>query len=84
MLPGCHPGLGRRHIEFQDWTGLDSQQSTFLDPYHLQADIAVVHAPTMPSLILVVFAIQLALHLISTFGGQGINDLVSVTTTQTR
>jgi hypothetical protein len=34
----------------------------------------------MPSLILVVFVIQLALHLISTFGGQPINDLVPLTT----
>jgi hypothetical protein len=33
----------------------------------------------MPSLILVVFVIQLALHLISTFGGQPINDLVPLT-----
>lgn len=32
--------------------------------------------PNMPSLILLVFAIQLAIHLISTFGGQTINDLV--------
>jgi hypothetical protein len=31
---------------------------------------------TMPSLILLVFVIQLAIHLISTFGGQAINDLV--------
>jgi hypothetical protein len=31
---------------------------------------------SMPSLILVVFVIQLAIHLISTFGGQAINDLV--------
>jgi len=30
----------------------------------------------MPSLILVVFLIQLAIHLVSTFGGQAINDLV--------
>jgi hypothetical protein len=30
----------------------------------------------MPSLILLVFIIQLAIHLISTFGGQAINDLV--------
>ena len=31
---------------------------------------------TLPSLILLVFVIQLAIHLISTFGGQAINDLV--------
>ena len=31
---------------------------------------------TFPSLILLVFVIQLAIHLISTFGGQAINDLV--------
>ena len=31
---------------------------------------------SMPSLILVVFLIQLAIHLVSTFGGQAINDLV--------
>ncbi|GAB7334970.1 hypothetical protein MBLNU13_g06841t2 [Cladosporium sp. NU13] len=30
----------------------------------------------MPSLILVVFVIQLAIHMISTFGGQAINDLL--------
>jgi hypothetical protein len=30
----------------------------------------------MPSIILLVFVIQLAIHLISTFGGQAINDLV--------
>lgn len=30
----------------------------------------------MPSLILVVFVIQLLIHLVSTFGGQTINDLV--------
>ncbi|KAM0715484.1 hypothetical protein Q7P37_008982 [Cladosporium fusiforme] len=30
----------------------------------------------MPSLILVVFVIQLAIHLVSTFGGQAINDLL--------
>ena len=30
----------------------------------------------MPSLILLVFVIQLAIHLVSTFGGQAINDLV--------
>lgn len=30
----------------------------------------------MPSLILVVFVLQLIIHLISTFGGQTINDLV--------
>jgi hypothetical protein len=38
-----------------------------------------VRTPVMPSLILVVFVIQLALHLISTFGGQPINDLVPLT-----
>ena len=35
-----------------------------------------IRAPAMSSLILVVFVIQLAIHLISTFGGQAINDLV--------
>jgi hypothetical protein len=38
----------------------------------------------MPSLILVVFVIQLALHLISTFGGQAINDLVPHSTALSR
>lgn len=33
----------------------------------------------MPSLILVVFILQLIIHLISTFGGQTINDLVNAT-----
>jgi hypothetical protein len=39
---------------------------------------------TLPSLILLVFVIQLAIHLISTFGGQAINDLVYSTHIQTR
>jgi hypothetical protein len=38
----------------------------------------------MPSLILLVFVIQLAIHLISTFGGQAINDLVYNYSTQPR
>lgn len=43
---------------------------------HRHPTYRVVQTPSMPSLILVVFILQLIIHLISTFGGQTINDLV--------
>jgi len=67
-------------IEFQEQsTGIASRQHQ-----HRQSRILRCLKNTMPSLILVVFVIQLALHLISTFGGQPINDLVPLTIPQAR
>jgi hypothetical protein len=54
-----------RHVQSTTWTILHQVQSS-----------ATIF--TMPSLILLVFIIQLAIHLISTFGGQAINDLVYI------
>ena len=73
----------RRHIADHRISVQASQQSTGILYLSLTTTPPLadrgVRKPVMPSLILVVFVIQLALHLISTFGGQPINDLVLLT-----
>ena len=74
-------------IEFQFSTGQSTVNSEIVEPLDnttiSSPQYCSARTPAMPSLILVVFVIQLAIHLISTFGGQAINDLVLLNTSHT-
>ena len=70
VTPG-HGSSSRRISRTGQSTHVQSTTWTIL--HQVQSAATVL---TMPSLILLVFIIQLAIHLISTFGGQAINDLV--------
>ena len=72
-------------IEFQFSTGQSTVNSEIVEPHDNTTTSSSprycsARTPAMPSLILVVFVIQLAIHLISTFGGQAIIDLVPLNT----
>jgi hypothetical protein len=68
------PGMAAAADEFQE----QDSQHLHRQPGRQQTIESSTTMFSMPSLILLVFVIQLAIHLISTFGGQAINDLVYI------